>query len=420
MLALLVLAACGLVCVSTVAQARQPEDVPSPLPVVRNEFTLAQAAQMAMANSPTLVEARARIEQARGHAIQVGLYPNPQQNSGNPNQFGGANSLYSVGLSQEFVRGGKLRLNREAAMQGVTQSELDFIKRRFELLTNVRLQFIALMAAEQRIAVLRNLQKVAERSENTAVRLKQAEQGTEADVLLLRVELRRVEVGLRSAEFNREAVSKQLAATMGLPYLRIDNAVGTLSPKLPEFDDPQELERLLLSSSLVETARREIVKNQVLLRRAQVEPTPNLTLQTGYQYTPSQPNSQALAGLYFTIPIFDRNQGNIRSASASVRESVAQLSTVENDLMRQLAEAMGRYRTAQRTVQIYEQGILPDARKTLELVQALYSAGQVDLLKILQTQRSVVEANLDYIIALQSRFSEAATIAGLLQLDEFP
>ena len=113
-------------------------------------------------------------------------------------------------------------------------------------------------------------------------------------------------------------------------------------------------------------------------------------------------------------------KGHIRSASASVRESVAQLSTVENDLMRQLAEAMGRYRTAQRTVQIYEQGILPDARKTLELVQALYSAGQVDLLKILQTQRSVVEANLDYIIALQSRFSEAATIAGLLQLDEFP
>ena len=35
--------------------------------------------------------------------MQAGLYPNPQQNSGNPNQLGGNNSLYSFGIQQEIA-----------------------------------------------------------------------------------------------------------------------------------------------------------------------------------------------------------------------------------------------------------------------------------------------------------------------------
>jgi len=89
-------------------------------------------------------------------------------------------------------------------------------------------------------------------------------------------------------------------------------------------------------------------------------------------------------------------------------------------LLRQLAEALGRYRAAQRTVENYETGILPDAQETLKLVQQGIDAGQFDPFRILQTQRSVFEANLDYIAALQDRLTAAATIAGLLQLERFP
>jgi cobalt-zinc-cadmium efflux system outer membrane protein len=123
--------------------------------------------------------------------------------------------------------------------------------------------------------------------------------------------------------------------------------------------------------------------------------------------------------VYFTIPVWDRNQGNIRAAGANVRQSVAQLSSVQNDLLRQLAEALARYQSAQITVETYETGILPDARRTLNLVQQGYAAQQLDFLRTLQTQRSLVEANLDYIGALQERLTAASTIAGLLQLSSF-
>jgi outer membrane protein, heavy metal efflux system len=179
-------------------------------------------------------------------------------------------------------------------------------------------------------------------------------------------------------------------------------------------------EQLLARSSLVESARAEITRNQILLRRAEVEPIPNLILNTGYQNTASLPHSQYLLGLYFNIPIWDRNQGNIRAAGANVRQAAAQLNTVQFDLLRQLADALGRYRAAQIAVETYEKGILPNAERTFGLVRRGLDAGQFDLLRILQAQRSVLEANLDYVAALQDRLAAAATVAGLLQLQQFP
>lgn len=81
---------------------------------------------------------------------------------------------------------------------------------------------------------------------------------------------------------------------------------------------------------------------------------------------------------------------------------------------------MQKYRVAEKAVQSLEDGILPDAMRTLELVQKAYARGQFDITRLLQTQRSVFEANLDYISALENRLVSAAEIAGLLQLDEFP
>ena len=108
------------------------------------------------------------------------------------------------------------------------------------------------------------------------------------------------------------------------------------------------------------------------------------------------------------------------AAHASVRRSMANRQAVQQELTKQLADAITRYRVAERTVKNYEEGILPDAMRTLELVQKAYERSQFEISRVLQTQRTVFEANIDYISALENRLNSAAEIAGLLQLDEFP
>ncbi len=411
---------CLVLAVVSRASGRDPEMLPPVTDTPQRGMTLDQAVNLTLGNSPLLRQARARIEQQQGLAVQAGLYPNPQQNSGNPNQLGGGNSLYSVGIQQEIVRAGKIPLNVAAAEQAVRQANLDLIRQQFDAVTAVRQQFFLLLAIQRRLATLQDLQKIAQQSLDITIKLRQAEQATETDMLLLQIESRRIEASLRSAAFTASSAAQQLAALIGLPDLKIERALGDLSVKLPDFNDPQVRGELLTRSTLIESARAEIARNEFLLRRAEAEPTPNLILNSGYQWTVNQPHSQALIGTYFNIPIWDRNQGNIRAAGANVRQAMAQLNSVQNDLLRQLAEALGRYHAAQVTVSVYQQGILPDAQRTYELVQKGLEGGQFDLLRILQSQRSVIEANLDYISALQDRLSAAATIAGLLQLKQFP
>jgi cobalt-zinc-cadmium efflux system outer membrane protein len=157
-----------------------------------------------------------------------------------------------------------------------------------------------------------------------------------------------------------------------------------------------------------------------LLQRAQVEPFPNVNFLGGVQYQASEPRQQGLYQVTMTMPLWNRNQGNIRAAQQSVGTAMAALGRVRNDLSNQTAAALGRYLSAQQSVDRFEQQILPKAQETQRLTQQLYGEGQLDFLRLLQAQRTLIEANLGYINAQEARWTAAAEVAGLLQSERFP
>ena len=213
---------------------------------------------------------------------------------------------------------------------------------------------------------------------------------------------------------------RQLAASIGVPIQLIGEVTGSLTSRIPDFDDDEVLARVLSTSPLIQIANIDVNRTVFLLRRAEVEPIPNLSVQGGTQYSESTANYQALVGLYLNVPLWNKNQGNITAANATVARSAANRQAVQQELTKQLADAITRQRVAERAVKNYEDGILPDAKRTLKLVQDAYRRGQFEISRLLQTQRTVFEANIDYISAQENRLNSAAEIAGLLQLEEFP
>jgi cobalt-zinc-cadmium efflux system outer membrane protein len=410
----------ALLCLLIATQGVVAQEVEQPA-LVENIFTLEQCESLAREFHPQLAEGFARIDEARGGHVQAGLYPNPRIDSGNPQTIArNPGSNYSLGFTQEIIRGGKRKLDLAATNEGIRQTEWDLVRRRFEILTNVRQEFYSSLTSQQRAVILETILNLAKKSEKTSQDLFKADQVSETDMLLLRVERRRAEASLQSTRTIYLGRLRQLAATMGQPNLRIKQVSGDLAVALPEFDDETVLAQVTENSPFVQIANIDISRAMLLLRRAEVEPIPNLTVQGGYQYFQTQPHSAGLVGLYIDIPIWNKNQGNIMAAGATVRRSVAQRDQIYNDLTRQLAEALARFHAANELVIKYQEGILPDAKKTLTLVQSAYAAGRFDISRLLQTQRSYFEANLDYLTAQESRLLSAAEIAGLLQLDEFP
>ncbi|MDB5342067.1 MAG: TolC family protein [Schlesneria sp.] len=384
-------------------------------------MTLDECIAWAQMRHPRLAEASFQIDEARGDALQAGLYPNPRIDSGNPQTIGPQKTtILTTGLTQRIVTAGKLKLDQAAATEAARQAEWNRVRTRYEVLTQVRQEFFTTLAAQRRQTLSEKLLLLAEQSEKTGSNLFKAEQVSETDVLLLRVERRRAELALRTTEIAMQAQKRQLAATMGVTDMKIVSVAGSLSVPLQQFDSEQSLLQIVTGNSAVQIALLDISRTQFLLRRAEVQPIPDLTVQGGFQYQYATNNTQGLVGVYIDVPIWDRNQGNIAAAQAAIFRAHANRESVQLDLTKQLVEALQNYQIAEVTVKSLEEGILPDAMRTLELVQKAYARGQFDITRLLQTQRSVFQANLDYVSALENRLRAAAVIAGLLQMDQFP
>lgn len=396
------------------------ETIPAPQGVDLPGFSLPELTDVALTNSPRLRRAWADAEQARGEMIQAGLYPNPRFDSGNPQTLGGASSVYTGGLTQEVVRGGKLKLDRAAAEQRFASLQMEYAGRRIELITEIRRQFIVGLAMQMRLDLLRNLLRISEQSEQTTENLLKAGESSTADVLLIRVERRKEAAAVQALEATVVGQKRQLAALAGVPGLDIERFYGDLNFALPAMDDAEFVRAVTSENPAVRSAAFDIARNRFLLQRAVVEPIPNVAVQAGGQYSLGQPHTQGVIGLYFDVPIWNRNQGGIRAAQAGLSGSVAELNSVQNDLVRRLADALSRYRAAENQINVYESGILPDSEESLTIVRRGFETGRYDVLRLLQAQRNYFESHLGYLEARENRSTAAADVAGLLQLEVMP
>lgn len=382
--------------------------------------TLEELEFMAMTGNPALREASAKVGVAQGNALQVGLLPNPGFFTSSP-QWAGSISQYNAVFTQDFITAGKLRLNRATAQRAVEQAQLDFTRTRFEVLTNVRRQFYTTATAQRRVEVLEQLLGVSSRSRDVGRKLLGAGETNRADATLLEIEYERASLGHQNAVTVLEAAKKRLAAVVGAPELEFTRLKFDLSTPLPEY----ELEAVRLGvvdrNAVAAIAAVEIQRTRWALSRAIAEKHPNFNLQGGYQYAVEAPyHDQGYAQFTTSIPLWNRNQGGIRSAQADTARAVAALQRTENDLSQQTADALGTYLPAVERAKIYRERILPKAQEVFRVNQSLFEQGQTDFLRLLQAQRTLIEADLGYLEAEEARWTSAANISGLLQHEQFP
>ncbi|MBI1348357.1 hypothetical protein GC163_18940 [bacterium] len=383
-------------------------------------MTLEMLVALADAHHPRLTAAYQQIQAAQGRAVQAGLYPNPVVATSSP-QWDGNESQFNGFVSQEIVTAKKLKLDVAAIQREVSQAQFAWQQERFGILTALRQQYYSTLAAQSRVAVLTSLVQIAHHSRDVSRKLLDAGEGTRGDTLLFDIEVDRAEVALANAETVYRVGRRQLAILAAVPDMEIDRLAGDLDQKLQDYDLQELRFAIAAVNPQANIARLEIDRNSYRLRRAVVQPIPNIDIMGGYQRQVGVPQEdQGLFQVTMTVPLWNKNQGNIFAAEAELAGARADLNRVELDLGNQAADALQVYQTAGQLVDRYEVQILPKARETLNLTQQLYAQGQIDFLRLLQSQKTLLEAELARLEALEQRWISAAMIAGLLQTEHFP
>jgi cobalt-zinc-cadmium efflux system outer membrane protein len=382
-------------------------------------LTVSDLEQQAIQNNPTLRQTAARVEAARGRSLQAGLYPNPTvgYEGDRIGAAGTAGEMQGLFIDQTIVTGGKLRLNRAKFAQEASQAEAQALAQQYRVLNGVRVRFYQLLAMQRQIEVQSDLLRVAEDAVKTTEELINVGAANKADLLQARIEARQERVALTNARTQYAAAWQQLAAFIGnscLPMARLQGDLEAAST-VPEFD--AALCHLLEASPEVLIARAEVARNQIALKREQVEPIPNLQLRLSNGYDFETRNNVTSVGVGVRLPIFDKNQGNIHSAQAQLAYAQADLTRVELSLKQRLARTYAHYKTALETVQSYRNSSLPEAKEAYELYLESFRRRRAAWPQVLVAQRTYFQLSVEYLQALdQLRRSEVA-ILGLLLVD---
>lgn len=382
-----------------------------PLP---QQLSLSQLEQMAIANNPAAAAAAARVEALHGKWLQVGLRPNPRLGY-NGDEIGdeGAAGLHSIHVSQEFVRGGKLYLNRAVVEQEIARAEALWMAQQRRVLTDVHQRFFEALVRQQRLATAQRLVNIGQEAVKTAEQLFKAKEVGRLDVLQAKLELNNARLQLAASQTQAEQAWHRLTAIVGMPDLPQQGLSGNPADNLPELTWETSMTRLLQESPEVAAAWANVQRAEWNLSRQCAGRVQNLDVSAGAGYDDATGDAFGRVGISIPLPIHNANQGNIAQAQAEVVAATRNAERLQLALRDRLAIAFQAYDSARREYQIYQNDIVPDARDSWNIVQSGYPT-EFNYLNLIAAQRDYFQAELGKLDSLNRLRQHAASIEGLL------
>lgn len=401
------------------AQTKAPTDgAPA---VVRSEaiatgtWTLEALQELGLQNNPTMRQASASTDMARGLQQQVGLYPNPQLGYlRNDGDISGKSRSVGAFFGQEIVTRGKLKKAQAAEAWEVEQGNWNYEAQIYRIRNDITLRFYEVLAAQQAHQLGERLEGLALRGFKTTELQVKAQEAPRGDLLQARIQYKSAILSKKESQSRLNASWKQLVAITGCPDLAYQPLSGQLSGDVPELDFDLAWANLRDNSPLIGAAKARAQHFQGTYQLERANATPNFNVQVVAERDQIGKFTTVSTLISMPIPVHNRNQGNITRAAAQTHESAAEVQRTELALRDQLAEAFRRYETAKAQVQELEASILPDAQESLELSVASYKASEVNYLTVLTAQRTYIEASVANLAAWLELRKAATEIDGML------
>lgn len=370
-------------------------------PGVTNVLTLDSAIAIALAQNPELRASTSRVEAAAGRAYQAKLWSNPElelSTEDGPTSGGRAISgaKQTIGVAQTLPFPGKKSLDRKIGSAGVGLSKAELALRRVELVRDVKAAFFQVLAAERLLEAAGELVKVAESSADTA--RKRVEAGATSDQEQLRAEIQLEQAKTDLVGFQRELIAarQSFATLLGRPDLRDARLSGALAESANTALLEQRPERWLATHPSTVGAQTARDRAELELRRARLEPFPDVKVGVAGGRLGESDESIVELRFFLPLPILDRAKGKKQEARSNVSIAEAELTSIEQRLLREWGIASQRYRAAVEQVTNYRERILPKSEKALELVRGGFEQGKFGFIDLLDTQRTTAEARLAY------------------------
>lgn len=371
-------------------------------------ISLPQALSTAMESNPDLAAARQEIGIADGARRQAGLIPNPTI-SYEVEDTRRNTSTTTVSLSQTLELGGKRGARVDVATYGQTVAQLELDRRVNGLRAEVVQAFYAALRAQTGLDLAKQSLELTERGLRIVDGRVRAGKSSPVEATRAQVQLAEAKLQARRAETEKTTAYQQLAQITGSSVTVFDRLESpTLSPGLPPRAD--DLLAKLDQTAEMRQAVVQIDKSDASLGSERAQRIPDLTVSVGSQYDRSVRERVNTVGLSMPLPLFDRNQGNILSASRRADQARDQRNAVELRLRTETQTALNQWSTSMQEVESYDKTILPSAQQAVDTATRGFEMGKFGFIEVLDAQRTLIVARGQYLESLAAATNARAQV----------
>jgi cobalt-zinc-cadmium efflux system outer membrane protein len=385
------------------------------------ELAIDELVERALRENPELQAAHAEVEAARGRLLQAELRPNPMLDVGVQQSVIGPDHNVMVGVTLP------LDLNRrQAGRLGVAERELalkqaQVAERERGLRAEVRLKAGELLAARRNLRITEELLE-ANRQALGLIRERVRRGGAPSlDENMMLVEVNRLDSSREMLESRVEVLRLQLKTLLGLePETPLFVGGDLRLPPVKHTREKGVTQALSMRPDLL-AARAEMDMAGAKVRKEEAEGRWDASVNVGYMRQDFGYDLSGLTergelrpitdvfhyvggGITVTLPVRNRNQGNIAAAFAEAKATGRRLEAATLMVRQEVSAGFTQQEAAERALSTYTRGVWEVARKNLQVVRQAYELGRHPLLDVIAEQRRYIEVEMGYTDVLKHAY----------------
>lgn len=376
----------------------------------QNNYTLQKALQTARGNNTYLKSQRLNIGIAQTDTITARLYPNPfleneQYWLTNPNNLiPGTDLLNSQNIQMLFKYmqpipiAGQRKNQIELARKNVSVSNYSYAEFERNIFSDVAGKWLEVWTAQKQLEII-------EIAKNNIDSLVLTNQNRYKNQVITQTDLYRTE--LLAKQYDIQLKNAAQDVTNRLYELRfllgVEESIDIDKTDNLSFGVISQVDSLLqyslmnrsdvqLSNSLIESS-----ETNIKLQKSQAVPQP----QIGFVYSPQNGVSYLGPSVGLNVPLFNRNQGEIKKSYLMKEQAAKQLIAVQNQIQTEIAVALANYNLQQQNLESFNV-LLQQSQTILNNVKYAYLKGGTTIIDFLEAQRSWLDTQQQYYDAMQS------------------